>query len=189
MTLAAILSRPMIARLAAALLAAQMLGFVTPARAGDTAEPPAPPPGSRREMRRALREFDRFLDHHPLLEDQLRLNPPLTASPSFLNKNPELRDFLLANPNVVEGMNAYPRYYLNRGLLRQANAPLSFKELAPFKDLFQQHPEIQQELTANPELIRDPSFLESHAALHDFLVGHTALAQVFLPSTVTSEHK
>jgi hypothetical protein len=135
-------------------------------------------------VRRALREFDRFLDHHPLLEDRLRLDPKLTTDNSFMKENPELGIFLKANPNIAEGLTIYPRYYINRALLRQANAPVPFRELAPFKELFQQHPDLEKELTKNPELIRDPAFLDSHAALRDFLVQHPTLAQVFLPSTV-----
>ena len=178
----------------AVFMAAQMLGWVTCAQAlgvsGAPAPSPAPPlPNSLPAVRRALREFDRFLDHHPLLEDQLRLDPSLTANKAFLKKNPELRDFLRANPNVVEGLKVYPRYFLNRALLRQASAPLPFAEFAPLRDLFLQQPKLEQELTANPESIRDPVFLESHAALRDCLVQHAALARVFLPPSVPPEAK
>jgi hypothetical protein len=73
--------------------------------------------------------------------------------------------------------------------LRQANAPVSFKDLASFKELFQQQPDLQSALTNNPELIRDPAFLGSHAALHDFLVQHPVLARVFLPAISLSGSK
>jgi hypothetical protein len=184
----AILSRLSTAKLTIAfLMVAQLLGWITCARAegpaGSAANAP-PPTTSRPEIRRALREFDRFLDHHPILEDQLRLDPKLAANKDFLEKNTELSDFLRANPNVTEGLNIYPRYYINRALLRQASAPVSFRELAPFKDLFQQQPKIEQELNKNPELIRDPVYLESHAILRDFLAQHPALARVFLPPPI-----
>jgi hypothetical protein len=100
-----------------------------------------------------------------------------------------LSDFLRANPNVAEGLKTYPRYFLNRALMRQASAPVSFRELAPFKDLFPEQPKLEQELAENPELIRDPAFLESHAALRDFLVQHPVLARVFLPPSVPPESK
>lgn len=176
------------------LLAAQMLGGAVYTRAdepaGSTAPSTTPPPAtSPPEVRRALREFDRFLDHHPLLEDQLRLNPPLSVNKQFLESNPELRNFLGANPKIAEGLTIYPRYYLNRALLRQASAPVSFRELGALKDLFQQQPKLEQELTVNPEAIRNPAFLEAHPALRDFLVQHPALARVFLPPPVPSESK
>jgi len=186
-----LLTRPTILKLTATVfIAAQLLGWITSARAveppGATALPPsAPPPIFRPAVRRALREYDRFLDHHPLLEEQLRLDPPLAASPAFVDQNPELGDFLRANPFVAEGLKIYPRYYLNRALLHQASAPVSFADLTPFKTLFQQQPGLEQLLTKNPELIRDAGFLGSHAALYDFLIQHPPLARVFLPSPAT----
>lgn len=183
--LAFLLSRSITAKLATAVfIAAQILGLITYARAGEPAESAAPTPTSLPVVQRALREFDRFLDHHPLLENQLRLDAQLTASRGFLRMHPELREFLRANPNVGEGLKVYPRYFLNRALLRQASAPLSFTELAPFKDLFREQPALERELTATPESIRDPAFLESHATLRDCLVRHPALARVFLPAAV-----
>jgi hypothetical protein len=183
----------MIAKLTLAVsLAVHMLGGITFAQTGETAPAPAPTPllpESRPAVGRALREFDRFLDHHPLLEDRLRLDLQLAANKAFLEQNPELSDFLRANPNVAEGLKTYPRYFLNRALMRQASAPVSFRELAPFKDLFPEQPKLEQELAENPELIRDPAFLESHAALRDFLVQHPVLARVFLPPSVPPESK
>ena len=184
--LPSILFRATTAKLTMAVfMAAQVLGWITYAQAGEPAPsatpPSAPPANSLTAVRRALREFDRFLDHHPLMEDRLRLNPQLTVNSDFLGKNPELRDFLRANPNVSEGLKAYPRYFLNRALLRQASAPLAFAEFAPLRDLFQQQPKLERELEQNPESIRNPLFLESHPALRDVLEQHESLARVFLP--------
>ncbi|MCX6955314.1 MAG: hypothetical protein NTV51_24430 [Verrucomicrobia bacterium] len=186
--LAFLMSRHSFSRLAAVMLmAAQVLGWVVDAQAAEpAATEAAAAPEPRAAVRRALREFDRFLDHHPLQENQLRLNPALTASPSYLARNPELRDFLRANATVGEGLKVYPRYFLNRALLRQASAPLSFAELAPLRDVFLQQPAIEQELVKAPDLIRSPDFLTAHPVLRECFVQHPALARVFLPVTVTA---
>ena len=71
--LRSILSRPSMLKLSVAvLMAAQMLGWITYAQTSEpagpsAAPPPPPPPDSLPAVRRALREFDRFLDHHPAL--------------------------------------------------------------------------------------------------------------------------
>jgi len=167
----------------ACLLGTLILNWSPDARADD---PPSlqSTPEARSAVRPALREFDRFLDHHPLLEDQLRRNAPLLFNAAFLRKNPELHDFLKANPKVADGLKIYPRYFLYRGLLRQANAPLSFKDLGTIKELFQQQPKIELALTDSPELIRDREYLKSHPELHDFLVEHPDLGRVFLPPPI-----
>ena len=176
----------------AVLTAAQMLGWITYARASDpavSAAPPAtpPPPNSLTIVRRALREFDRFLDHHPLLETRLRINSHLVTNKDFLDKNPELAGFFRANPDVADGLKIYPLYFINRALLQQASAPLSFRELAPLRDLLQQQPKLEQALIENPELIRDQEFVDSHLSLHECLVRHPALARVFSPASARPE--
>ena len=174
---------------AALLIAAQMLGWVTYAEAVEppptSGTLPAAPPNSLPIVRRALREFDRFLDHHPLIEDNLRRNPRLVTSADFLEKNPALRDFLRAFPGVAEGLQVYPRYFLNRALLRQASAPLAFPGFAPLRELFQQEPKLERELNENPERIRDSAYLDARPSLRRVLVENPALARVFLPSQKT----
>ena len=183
-----ILSRATFWKLAATLLmAAQTLGWIPSAQAdpGTTATQSIDP-DSIVECRRALREFDRFLDHNPLLEDELRVDPQLTTSQVFLGKTPELRDFFSTNPLVYEGLKIYPRYFLNRALMRHASLPLSFANLAPLKELFLQQPELQKALTKTPESIRDPAFLDSHPALFAVIRQHRALAEAFLPASALS---
>lgn len=176
---------PAFRRSVALFITAHALGWPAPAQAANPAPFPAPVQApSIPAVRRSLREFDRFLDHHPLLEEQLRLDPRLTTDTAFGERNPELRDFLRANPPVAEGLKINPRYFLYRALLREANVPLSFPDLAPFKDLFQQQPGLERKLTESPDVIGDPGFCEAHAALRDFLHGHPALARVFVRPSV-----
>jgi len=158
-------------------MAAQLLGWITLARASEATPPPAP----MTVVRRSLREFDRFLDHHPLVEDDLRLDPALTGDNIYLKKHLELRDFLAANPEVIRGLKHYPRYFLYRALLRQANAPLRYSEITQLRAVLDEHAALERALAENPEAIRDPAFLNEHPLLRDFLNQHAELGQVFLP--------
>ncbi len=172
---------------------APALGWIDQARAGESIKSPAPPPPiratARPEIRAAMREFDRFLDHHPVVEDKLRLDPKLAADNAFLELNPELHNFLGTNPKITEGLKLYPRYYLNRALLRQASVPLPFRELARLRELFRQDPKLERSLTENPEAIRDQVFLNSHPPLRICLAQHPALASAFLPQPVPPQTK
>lgn len=150
---------------------------------GEHAAPPSSPTQTHAVVRQALRELDRFLDHHPLLEDDLRQNRELVSNQDYLKRNPELCDFLKTHPDALVGLKTFPRYFLYRALLRQASGPLRYIEIAQLKDVFDQQPTIERALDEKPELIRDPTFLQSHPNLREFLVDHPVLGKVFLPST------
>jgi hypothetical protein len=170
------ISQPHAAKLIATVfMAAQLLGLATLAQTGE------PPPAPAMVVHRALREFDRFLDHHPLLEDELRLNPSLIGDIDYLKKHLELSEFLRATPWVIRGLQHYPRYFLYRALLRQASSPLRYSEIAQLREVFDAQPGLEQALVRNPEAIRDPAFLKEHALLRDFLIQHPVLGFEFLP--------
>lgn len=154
-------------------------GVVTFARATENPSAVVAPPAPLRTVHRALREFDRFLDHHPLPEDDLRLNPNLITDRTYLGKNLALNDFLTANPEVVRGLKINPRYYLFRALLRQASVPVRYADIVQFKGVLDAQPEMEQALNRDPESIRSPTFLRAHAPLHDFLNQHPILRNAF----------
>jgi hypothetical protein len=165
---------------AAALVVTTVAGELPPVKR--VAAAPVPPaPRAAAEQSRALRELDRFLDHHPLIEDDLRLKPKSTSDPHYLERNPELRDFLAAVPAVAPALRDHPRYFLFRALRREAPAPLKISELASLAELLDRYPPIEHELTRHPEAIHDPAFLKTHPALGDFLLEHPPLDRFFLP--------
>jgi hypothetical protein len=129
-----------------------------------------------------LREFDRFLDHHPLLEDELRLNPALRTDAHFLTANPDLRTFLATMPELPAALHTYPRYFLYRALLREAFAPLKHSEIAHLGELLDKDPALERLLVHRPAAIRDAPFLAAHTSLRDFLQTHPPLDRVFLPT-------
>src|SRR4051812_9009750 len=93
-----------------------LIGAFTAGLAQTQATPPpsashAMPPDQLAAVHHALREFDRFLDHHPLLEYELRQEPALVRDGRFLHKNCELSEFFADNPQVVPGLQYYPRYF------------------------------------------------------------------------------
>jgi hypothetical protein len=156
-----------------------LLGKIPFAQAADNPSAPPPPSPALRSVHRALREFDRFLDHHPLPEDDLRLNPNLITDRIYLGKNLELNDFLAANPEVLGGLKMYPRYYLFRALLRQASVPVHYAEIVQLKSVLDAEPEMEKALNRDPESIRSPAFLRAHALLYEFLNQHAILRNAF----------
>jgi hypothetical protein len=136
----------------------------------------------------ATRALDRFLDHHPLLEEKLRVRPTLVRDATFLAQRPELRDFVQRNRAAIVRLDTDPRHLLYRALLRQASAPLPIREVEVFGDLLDQEPVLERALNENPESIRDPEFLKRQPALRDFLFRRPRLAAAFSTPSSTEKH-
>jgi hypothetical protein len=162
------------------------LGFLPRIEASDEPHPASPPPAAVTDQRQAafqlLRELDRFLDHHPLIENDLRVRPSLLENAAYLGKNPALRQFVAANPDVGAALKSTPRHFLHRALLREANVPLKWSEVAQLDPFLNQFPAIEQQLVRNPALIRAAQFLEARPRLREFLEQNAALARGFRPA-------
>jgi len=141
----------------------------------------AAPGESLRQAHRILRALDRFLDHHPLLENDLRLDPQLVGDAGYCAKNPALADFVAGNPGVIPALQMEPRHFLHRALIREAGAPLRHAEVAQLDSFFAAEPAIERQIIDDPARIRDPDYLRLHAPLSDFLAQHPLLNSVFRP--------
>jgi hypothetical protein len=157
----------------------------TPALAAESTNPPPAVSDEMRRARQALRELDRFLDHHPLLEDDLRLAPARLGDADYLQSHPELRDFLAANPGVVPALAHEPRHILHRALMLQASEPLRWSEIVQLDPLLDAVAPLEHELARRPELIHDEAFQRTHARLRELLTAHPALGRAFLPAGAT----
>jgi hypothetical protein len=133
-----------------------------------------------RRDRFALRELDRFLDHHPLIEDDLRRNPQRVLSNRYLSDNPELGQLLATNPEITPAVAAQQRYYLHRALSLQAALPLHRPEIAQLDSYLDHDAAVEHALNDHPALIHDDHFLQAHPSLRDFLAGHPVLGRAFL---------
>jgi hypothetical protein len=136
-----------------------------------------PPPA----VRRAMWEFNRFLDHHPLLETQLRLNPAASSDAAYVRRNREYEAFIKANPLVVWELKRHPRYFLYRALLRQSTVPMRYSDIARLRNVFDANPDLERALVRNPAAIRDPAFLQRQPLLRASLAENPLLGQEFLP--------
>jgi hypothetical protein len=162
------------------------LGSLPRIEASNEPRPTPPPSAAVTDQRQAafqlLRELDRFLDHHPLIENDLRVRPSLLENAAYLGKNPALRQFVAVNPDVGTALKSTPRHFLHRALLREANVPLKWSEVAELDAFLNQFPAIEQQLVRNPALIRAAQFLEARPRLREFLEQNAVLARGFLPS-------
>jgi len=141
------------------------------------------PQGENDITRQELGRFDRFLDNHPEIAEQLKKDPSLINNEDFLEKRPELREFLKNHPRVREELKENPRAFMNRERgfeererdRRKGDNDITRGELAKFDQFLDRHPGIDTQLRKDPSLVNNEDFLEKHPELREFLKNHPAV--------------
>src|SRR5215472_10133035 len=57
---------------------------------------------SKRGHHHDLKQFEKFLEQHPSVANDLSKDPAVAANPDYLARNPELKEFLTAHPGLIE---------------------------------------------------------------------------------------
>ena len=125
--------------------------------------------------RTELNNFNRFLDSHPKVAQELRNNPRLVDDPAYLSKHPDLQKFISVHPRVREELKENPQTFMNREQKFDKNKPgtdINHTELGNFDRFLDQHPKVDRELQKNPGLVDDPAYLAKHPELNTFLTSH-----------------
>ncbi len=121
-----------------------------------------------------LRNFDRFLDNHPEVAEQVKQNPSLINDPTFLSKHPALQEFLKTHPHAAEELRENPQAFMHRERGFEHHED-EMGRMHAFDEFLDKHPEVEKDLRQNPSLVNDPNFQAKHPALKDFLEDHPGL--------------
>jgi phage-related protein len=123
--------------------------------------------------RQELLNFDRFLDSHAAIEQDLKKNPGLVNDPAYLSSHPELKEFLSTHPGIREEIHENPRTFMNRERrFDRSGRDITRQELQNFDNFLDTHPNIEQDLKKNPKLLNDSNYLSAHPQLKQFLDTH-----------------
>src|SRR5215468_8313475 len=123
--------------------------------------------------RQELLNFDRFLDSHPAIDQELKKNPALVNDAAYLSAHPELKEFLGTHPGVREEIRENPRVFMNREQrFDRSGRDITRQELQNFDGFLDTHPNIEQDLKKNPKLLSDAAYLSAHPDLKQFLETH-----------------
>ena len=143
-----------------------------------------------------LASFDRFMDGHHEIAEQLRRDPTLVKNEDFVRNHPDLQEYLQQHPGVSEEISENPDRFMHqeqrfdraedqRGGDRRDNDANRLDndtnrrdndsnrgELANFDRFMDSHPEIAEQLRRDPSLARNREFVENHPALQEYLQQH-----------------
>ena len=131
----------------------------------------------RRDDRRDLAEFDRFLDRHREIAEQVRKDPSLLDKQEFVQNHPALNDFLRDNPGVRDQLRQDPNAFMRQEdqIARSENGgnhDAMHEHMADFGGFLGGHSDIQRDLSRNPSLVNDHDYMQNHAELNTYLNAH-----------------
>ena len=128
-----------------------------------------------------VHEFGEFLEQHPDISRELHGNPNLVNDQNYMSKHPELNQFLNQHPGIKNQLLDHPAAFLQDMGKEEKGEPGPNKYQArTFGEFLEQHPAISQELSRNPNLVRDPNYMSKHPELNQFLAQHPGVKEQLL---------
>jgi hypothetical protein len=131
----------------------------------------------RRDVNRDAMNFDRFLDDHREIGEQVRKDPSLLDNRKFVDGHPALQAFLQDNPGIRDQVRQDPNAFMrqvdfdNHDLNAQNHDPMH-DHMADFGGFLGSHPDIQKDLSRDPSCVRDRQYMQDHAELDAYLEAH-----------------
>jgi|HubBroStandDraft_2_1064218.scaffolds.fasta_scaffold06099_4 hypothetical protein len=153
-----------------------------PAAAQSSPAQDTKPVQDRDANRAELGSFDRFLDSHREIADQLRKDPSLVDNREFVKNHPALETYLQDHPGVREAIRQNPDSFMraeDRLDRREDNRDrdANHAELANFDRFLDSHRETSEQLRKDPSLVDNREFVKSHPALETYLQDHPAVRE------------
>jgi phosphoserine phosphatase len=143
-----------------------------------------------------LASFDRFMDGHPEIAEQLRRDPSLVRNEDFVRDHRDLQEYLQQHPEVREEIRENPDRFMRqeqrfdrREDRRDLDRPegrrdndrrdndTTREELASFDRFMDGHPEIAEQLRRDPSLVKNEDFVRNHRDLQQYLQQHPGVRE------------
>ncbi len=130
--------------------------------------------------RRDVAGFDRFLDEHREIAEQVRKDPSLLDNRTFAQNHPALQAYLQDNPGVRDQLRQDPNAFMRQedaydrdsnmrdrdaGAVRDADR----RDVASFDRFLDGHREIAEQVRKDPSLLDNRDFVRNHPALQTYL--------------------
>jgi hypothetical protein len=127
--------------------------------------------------RRELADFDRFLERHREIAEQVRKDPALLDRQEFVQNHPALQGFLQDNPGVRDQLKQDPNAFMRQedqeyGRSGNGDRDAMHDHMADFGGFLGGHPDIQKDLSRNPSIVKDHDYVQNHSELNTYLNAH-----------------
>jgi hypothetical protein len=129
--------------------------------------------GDRNDAPGHVAEFDRFLDSHREIAEQVRRDPSLLDNRQFVQGHPALEAYLDNNPGVRDDIRRDPSAFMRQedrfDRTQNGNRDFNRDHLASFGAFLGGHSDIARDVSENPDRVRDQQYVDSHTELKAYL--------------------
>jgi hypothetical protein len=141
---------------------------------------------NRDVTRQELSNFDRFLDNHREIAEQLRKDPSRVNNWEFLKNHPALQTYLQDHPAVREEIKENPNGFMQAETRydrreddrnNSRDRDVTRQELSNFDRFLDGHREIAEKLRKDPSLVDNRDFVKDHPELQTYLQDHPAVRE------------
>ncbi len=130
--------------------------------------------------RRAVANFDQFLDSHRETAEQLRRDPSQINNDEFVKSHPALQAYLQQHPEVRQDVSQNPNAFMQQearydrsdnGMDRDTDSRRQFGQFLGG------HADVSRQLSENPSLVKNHEYMDNHPELRDYLNSHPDVQQ------------
>src|SRR5260370_1355329 len=130
--------------------------------------------GDNDTTRGELASFDRFMDSHPEIAEQLRRDPSLVKNEDFVRNHRDLQEDLQQHPGTREEISENPDRLMRQEqrfdrIEDNRNRDMSDGDRAGFGEFLGSHGSIAQELSKDPGLVNNEDYQKRHPELQQYL--------------------
>ena len=160
----------------------------------------SPPPANSNEpnqdrdrdiTRRELANFDRFLDSHPEVAEQVRKNPSLVDNQQFLKDHPALQTYVQQHPAVTEELKENPNAFMSAENRYDRHEPEPGRTgdaddaHRHFGEFLAGHSNVAKDLSKDPSLVKKEAYIHEHPELQEYLSSHPEVKQQLMADPQT----
>lgn len=125
-----------------------------------------------RDDRSAVANFDRFLDSHREIAEQLRRDPSLADNQKFVQNHPALQTYLQQTPAIRDQLRRDPSFFMRQEDNFDRFDSRDHNRFASFRQFMDEHPRIREDVWRNHALVKNNDYVRRNPELGDYLKDH-----------------
>jgi hypothetical protein len=121
--------------------------------------------------RQQLADFDRFLDSHPEIAEQVRKDPSLLDNRAFVNAHPTLQTYLQDHQGIRDEVRQNPDAFMHQEDRFDRTEDVRDRDAMrrEFDQFLGTHQEIAEQVRRDPSLLDNRDFVDRHPELQSYL--------------------